>query len=145
MLYERTHTRLIKNLGGIFRRMPIFSAFFFITLLSSIALPGTNGFVGEFLILLGAFQRNKPLAAIAALGMILSACYMLWMYQRVFLGTLSTKDVSHLKDLSLREILVLLPLIGLILWIGIYPTPILNAIETIPIAAMVSIISGGKM
>ncbi len=129
MIYERRHTRLIEDFGGIAKVMPLFSAVFMIVTLSSIGLPLTNGFVGEFLILLGVFKANMVYAIIAASGVILSACYMLWMYQRVIFGKITKKENEGLSDLSWREKIILLPLIILIFWIGIYPKPFLDRIE----------------
>ena len=129
MLYERRHTRLIEDFGGIAKVMPTFSAFFMIVMLSSIGLPFTNGFVGEFLILLGTFKSNAVYAIIAASGVILAACYMLWMYQRVIFGKVTNPENQKLTDLTPREKLILVPLVILIFWIGIYPKPLFERIE----------------
>jgi len=129
MIYERRHTRLIEDFGGIAKVMPTFSAFFMIVMLSSIGLPLTNGFVGEFLILLGTFKANTVYGVIATTGVILAACYMLWMYQRVIFGNVTNPKNQNLKDIDTRERLVLIPLILFIFWIGIYPKPFLNRIE----------------
>ena len=129
MIYERRHTRLIEDFGGLAKVMPLFSTVFMIVTLSSIGLPLTNGFVGEFLILLGVFKANMVYAIIAATGVILSACYMLWMYQRVIFGKITKKENEGLSDLSWREKIILLPLVILIFWIGIYPKPLLDRIE----------------
>ncbi len=128
MIYERRHTRMIDDFGGIAKVMPVFSAFFMIVMLSSIGLPFTNGFVGEFLILLGTFKANVYYAVFAATGVILAACYMLWMYQRVIFGKVTKPENEKLIDLTIREKVVLIPLIILIFWIGMYPTPFLNRI-----------------
>jgi NADH-quinone oxidoreductase subunit M len=129
MLYDRRHTRLIADFGGIAKVMPIFAAFFLVVSLSSIGLPGLNGFVGEFLTLLGAFQALPTFAVIAALGVILAAVYMLWMYQRVMFGELTHDDNRRLLDLKAREIMVLLPIVLVIVWIGVYPQPFLTRME----------------
>jgi len=129
MIYERRHTRLIADYGGLWKQMPLFSAFFLIIALSSIALPFTNGFVGEFLILLGAFHANKAWAVFAALGMILSAAYMLWMFQRVFFGPLKNPANTGLADLNAREVATLVPLVILVFWIGITPRFFLNPVR----------------
>jgi NADH-quinone oxidoreductase subunit M len=121
MLYERRHTRLIAEFGGLWKVMPAFSLLFLIVTLSSLALPGLNGFVGEFLVLLGTFQVNRALAAVATLGIIFAAVYLLWMYQRVFFGAVSHDANRRLLDLSLREWAVLLPILLFIVWIGVYP------------------------
>lgn len=129
MLYERRHTRMIEEFGGLSKVMPIYATLFLIVTLSSIGLPGLNGFVGEFLILLGAFQSNMVYGVIAALGVIFAAVYMLWMFQRVMFGEITKEENKNLKDLSLREILVLLPLIFFIIQIGVYPKPFLSRMD----------------
>jgi NADH-quinone oxidoreductase subunit M len=129
MLYERRHTRMIEDFGGLSRVMPIYAVFFMIVTLSSIGLPGLNGFVGEFLILLGTFKSNTIYAVFAALGVILAAVYMLRMFQRVMFGEVTREENKKLKDLSLREIVVLLPLIFFIILIGVYPKPFLSKMD----------------
>jgi NADH-quinone oxidoreductase subunit M len=121
MVYERRHTRLIADFGGLSRVMPIFAAFFMIVTLSSIGLPGTNGFVGEFLILLGAFRSNTTYGVLAATGVVLGAAYMLWMFQRVMFGVITKPENEKLKDLNKREIVTLIPMVILIFLMGIYP------------------------
>lgn len=129
MIYDRRHTRMINEFGGLAKVMPVFSTVFMIVMLSSIGLPLTNGFVGEFLILLGVFKANVAYAVIAASGVVLSACYMLWMYQRVIFGKITKEANRTLKDLSIREKLILAPLLVLIFWVGIYPQPFFERIE----------------
>ena len=129
MIYERRHTRLIEEFGGLSKVMPVFATCFMIVTLSSIGLPGLNGFVGEFLILLGTFKVNVTYAVIAALGVILSAVYMLWMFQRVMFGAITKEANKSLKDLSPRELIVLIPLILFIIQIGVYPKPYLSRME----------------
>jgi NADH-quinone oxidoreductase subunit M len=129
MLYERRHTRMIADLGGLFTSMPVWTTFFVIVALSSIGLPFTNGFVGEFLILLGTFKVNAAYAIIAATGMILAACYMLWMLQRVVFGEITDEKNRSIRDLNLREKLILVPLVVLIFWIGIYPSTFFRPME----------------
>ena len=126
MIYERRHTRMIADFGGLATPMPIFATIFMIVTLSSIAVPGTNGFVGEFLILLGTFKSNILYGTIAATGVIFSACYMLWMFQRVVWGEVTNVKNRELADLSLREIVIFLPLLLFIVWIGVYPNTFLN-------------------
>jgi NADH-quinone oxidoreductase subunit M len=133
MIYERTHTRAISEYGGVAKLMPVFAAFLMIVSLSSIGLPGLNGFVGEFLILLGAFNStllgSHAYAAFAALGVIFSAVYLLWMYQRVMLGPVREGGLYNghtLTDLTTREIATLIPIVLFIVWIGVYPRTFLS-------------------
>ena len=125
IVYERTHTREISDYGGLAKTMPIFAAFFMVFTLAAIGLPGTCGFIGEWLILLGAFQAKPLVAILAASGLILGAWYMLWLYQRVFFMEVGEK-VKVLKQLRLREVLTLSPMVLLIFWIGIYPDVFLD-------------------
>ncbi len=129
MIYERRHTRMIEDFGGIAKVMPVFATFFMIVSLSSIGLPFTNGFVGEFLILLGTFQSNMWYAVFATSGVVLAAAYMLWMYQRVIFGKVTNPENERLTDLTLRERVILIPLVLLIFWVGIYPKPLFDRIE----------------
>ncbi len=121
MIYERRHTRMIKDFGGIAKVMPVFATFFMIATLSSVAVPGTNGFVGEFMILVGAFRSFPIFAVVAASGAILGALYMLWMYQRVMFCPLDKPENEKLKDLNAREIITLLPLAVLVFVMGFFP------------------------
>ena len=129
VLYERRHTRLISEYGGIWKVMPAFGVVFLIVTLSSIALPGTNGFVGEYLVLLGAFKTHWPYAVLASLGVILSAVYMLTMFQRVMFGPVGNPKNEGLPDLRPREWAVFAPLLALIFILGLYPKPVLERIE----------------
>jgi NADH-quinone oxidoreductase subunit M len=129
IIYERRHTRLIEEFGGLSRPLPVFAVFFMIVTLSSIGLPGLNGFVGEFLILLGAFKFNWIYAVIAALGVILAAVYMLWMFQRVMFGKVTKPVNEGLKDLNLREFLIFVPIVAAIVLIGVYPNLLLRKME----------------
>jgi NADH-quinone oxidoreductase subunit M len=125
MIYERTHTREIAAYGGLATTMPVFAGFFLLFTLAAVGLPGTNGFIGEFLILLGGFERAPWAAVVAASGLILGAWYMLWLYQRIFFN--EVKDSMHgLTQLNLREILTLVPMVVLIFWIGLYPNALLG-------------------
>jgi len=121
VIYERTHTRLIADYGGIAARVPVYATFLLVITLSSIGLPGTNGFIGEFTILLGAFLHSKPYAVIASLGIILGAGYMLWLYQRVAFGKITNPHNEHLADMNMREVVAALPLVALVFIIGLYP------------------------
>ena len=127
-MYERRHTRQISELGGLQKSAPVFAAAFTLVMLSSVGLPGMNGFVGEFLILLGAFVANPWITSVAATGVILAALYLLWAYQRVFHGP-AEGDNAEMEDLRISEGLVLLPMIVLIVFLGIYPKPMLERIE----------------
>ncbi len=126
MIYERRHTREISSFGGIAQVMPVFTVFFLITTFSSIGLPVLNGFVGEYLILLGTFTTNKPAAVIATSGVILSAVYMLWMVRRVFFGAVTSEANQKLQDLNTREKLVAVALVLPMFWIGVYPSSFLS-------------------
>ncbi|MDA0986840.1 MAG: NADH-quinone oxidoreductase subunit M [Bacteroidetes bacterium] len=130
MIYERRHTREISDFGGLAKSIPIFSTFFMIVTLSSIGLPGLNGFVGEFLILVGSFNSSNLnsnwFTIFATSGVILSAVYMLWMFQRVIFGKIKNEANSKISDLSKREVAVLVPIIIFIIWIGVYPTTFLS-------------------
>jgi NADH-quinone oxidoreductase subunit M len=122
MIYDRRHTRLIADFGGLWKVVPAFSVVLLIVSLSSLGLPGLNGFVGEFLILLGLFQTSKLLAALATIGIVFAALYLLWMYQRVAFGPLTQDANRQIADLSPREWAVLLPVLVFIVWIGVHPT-----------------------
>jgi NADH-quinone oxidoreductase subunit M len=122
MIYERRHSRLIADFGGLWKIIPAFSALFMIVSLSSLGLPGLNGFVGEFLILLGAFQVSWLMAALATTGIIFAAVYLLWMYQRVIFGDVTHEANRRLTDLNVREWAVLVPVLLFIVWIGVHPT-----------------------
>jgi len=123
-IYERTHSRLIADNRGLAGPMPRYATFLVIFALSSLGLPGTNSFVGEFLVLIGTFAWNQAAAVVASLGIILAAAYLLWMVQRVAFGP--PEEGSRLTDLNVREMATFAPLVALVFWIGIYPAPILN-------------------
>ena len=129
VIYDRRHTRLIKEFGGLSKQMPIYAVCFMIVALSSIGLPGMNGFVGEFLILLGIFQVNGLWAACATSGVILAACYILWMFQRVMFLELKNPENMKLKDMNMRELITIVPLLILIFWIGLYPKPFMKTFD----------------
>jgi NADH-quinone oxidoreductase subunit M len=126
VIYERRHTRQIADFGGLWKTMPVYAAVFLVVMLSSIGLPGTNGFISEFLVLLGAFRTEWSWAVFAAIGVVLGALYMLWMFQRVMFGPLKNPANERLADLTTREGLVFVPLLILIFWIGFDPQPILD-------------------
>src|SRR5438876_2754565 len=129
ILYERRHTRLISEFGGLATPMPNFAAVYLIISLSSLGLPLLNVFIGEFTILQGAFQVSKAWAAWGTLGVILGAAYLLWLYQRVMFGPVTLPVNEHLPDLNLREMATLVPLVFMAFWIGIYPKPFFSLIE----------------
>ncbi len=148
MIYERRHTRDMDAFGGLWKVMPVYAVLTLIVTLSSMGLPGLNGFVGEFTILLGAFGskvlRNPWFAALAAIGVILAAVYLLYMFQKLFLGPVDKEENRKLLDMNFREIVTLVPLLILIFWIGLYPSPFFNLmeasvaklVESIQVAAM---------
>ena len=130
ILYERRHSRLIKDYGGIVSIMPKYAVLLMIFALAAIGLPGTSGFIGEFLILMGTFKESFLVATIASLGVVLAAAYMLWLYKRVVFGKLINKDLLKMPDLNKSEIFILTSLALPVLFFGIYPEPLLNTIET---------------
>jgi NADH-quinone oxidoreductase subunit M len=130
MIYERRHSRLIADFGGLWAVVPVFSAILLVVTLSSIGLPGLNGFVGEFLILVGAFQWNRLAAALGTAGIIFAAVYLLWMYQRVIFGEVRHEENRRLSDLTARELWTLAPILVLIVWIGVYPRPFTAVTES---------------
>jgi NADH-quinone oxidoreductase subunit M len=128
-VYERRHTRLISEYGGLWKQTPLYASIFLVTMLSSIGLPGLNGFIGEFLIMLGAFKANVWAGVFAVSGIVLGAVYMLWMYQRVIFGPLKNEENKKLLDLSPREVAIFAPLVALMLVMGLYPQPLLTRME----------------
>ncbi|MBI4271154.1 MAG: NADH-quinone oxidoreductase subunit M [Candidatus Rokubacteria bacterium] len=141
MIYERRHTRLIADFGGLWKVIPAFSAVFLLVTLSSLGLPGLNGFVGEFLILVGAFQVSGWLAAAATSGIVFAALYMLWMYQRVIFGEVTREENRGLRDLTPREWAVLAPVVIFIVWIGVYPTTFTGKTEA-SVEALIAQVQG---
>ena len=129
VLYERAHTRQIADFGGVAKVMPVFSAFFLVAVLSSLGLPGLNGFVGEFLCFYGIFSANGVWAMVAVSTVILAAAYLLWMFQRVMHGPLCNENLKSLPDLNRREIALALPLVVLMFWMGLFPGPFLRKMD----------------
>ena len=129
MIYERRHTRLIEAYGGIARVVPMFAAVLTIVTFSSIGVPGTNGFVGEFLVLIGSFRTEPVLTLIATTAVIISAGYLLWAIQRILFNSLDNPENERIPDLNRRELAVVLPLIAAIVWLGVYPAPVLNRMQ----------------
>jgi NADH-quinone oxidoreductase subunit M len=126
VIYDRMHTREIAAYGGLVERMPQYAFAFMIFTMANVGLPGTSGFIGEFLTLLAIFEVNTWVAALATLGVILSAAYMLWLYRRVIFGALTRESLRGILDLDRREVLALAPLIVLTILFGFYPAPILD-------------------
>ncbi len=141
VVYERRHTRMIADYGGLSKTMPVYATIFMILTMSSIGLPGLNGFIGEFAILAGTFQTWPWAAVVATSGIILGAAYMLWMFQRVMFGPINTVN-AEMADLSTREILVFAPLIAACFWLGLYPKPLMTLMEA-PAAKLVEQVSPG--
>ena len=129
MIYERTHTRMIGDYTGLFKELPVYGAFFLIIVLSSMGMPGTNGFIGELFVLLGAFKANWYYAVLVVMGVLFGAVYLLWLFQRVFLGNYYYGGKGPLLDLSFREIIVALPLLIMVFWIGLFPRPFLRVMD----------------
>src|SRR6185503_12963356 len=129
MIYERRHTRMIEAYGGIARAVPLFATLLTIVSLSSIGVPGTNGFVGEFLVLVGSFRTHPVLALISATAVIFAAAYLLWAIQRILFNPLDKPENAHIPDLNRRELAILIPLIAAIIWLGVYPAPVLRRME----------------
>jgi NADH-quinone oxidoreductase subunit M len=142
VLYERRHTRLISEFGGLSTPMPNFAAVYLIVTLSSLGMPLLNGFVGEFTILRGIFEVRWQWAAWGTLGVVLGAAYLLWLYQRVMFGNVTNLSNEHLPDLNWREYATLLPLVAFAFWIGIYPKPFFNAVKT-PVDQIVARVNPG--
>jgi NADH-quinone oxidoreductase subunit M len=126
VVYDRMHSRDIATYGGLVNRMPVYAAVFMLFTMANVGLPGTSGFVGEFLTLLGTFKVNVHVATLATLGVILSACYALWLYRKVIFGKLEKPALANIRDMSAREIAVFAPLIVLTLLFGVYPKPVLD-------------------
>tara|TARA_B100000902_G_C27321327_1_gene924776 strand:- start:5043 stop:6524 length:1482 start_codon:yes stop_codon:yes gene_type:complete len=129
VVYDRLHTREISRYGGLVNKMPMYAFTFMIFILASLGLPGTSGFVGEFLVLLSIFSINTYFAVFATTGVVLAATYSLWLYRRMIFGALIKDDLSEMLDLTRREIIIFVPLIALTILIGIYPKPVIDIIE----------------
>src|SRR5438445_5753826 len=129
VVYERRHTQLLVDYGGLARSMPLYATFFVIAVLSSIGLPGLNGFVGEFLILAGSFKTQPAWTILAATGVILAAIYLLWLVQRVFFGPITNEENRSVPDIAWNEIAAMVPLVVLMVWIGLYPNVFLRRME----------------
>jgi NADH-quinone oxidoreductase subunit M len=146
MVYDRTHTRDLGRMGGLAGTMPVLAGVFLFVALSSVGLPGLNGFVGEFLILLGTFTVTRAYAVIAVTAVVLAAVYLLWAYQRAMHGEVTAEEHRRLPDLSVREHAILVPILAGILLIGVFPRPLLDRIQPSvrATAACVQVASTGR-
>ena len=126
VIYDRMHTREIDAYGGLVNRMPAYALIFMLFTMANVGLPGTSGFIGEFLTLMGIFQVNTWVALVATSGVILSAAYALWLYRRVVMGDLIKESLRTIKDMSRREKAIFAPLVVMTIWMGVYPAPILD-------------------
>ncbi len=129
VLYDRFHSRMISSYGGLVNIMPKYALLLMIFALGTLGLPGTSGFVGEFLVLVGVFQKNIIVAVLASLGVILAAAYMLWLYRRVIFGRVASTEIRELNDLNKTEVYILSSLAFLIIFFGFYPEPLFNTID----------------
>ncbi|MDB4990877.1 MAG: NADH-quinone oxidoreductase subunit [Myxococcaceae bacterium] len=129
VIYERRHTRQLSEFGGLAKVMPLYTLLFVIVTMSSVGLPGTNGFIGEFLVLIGAFRTFPILAVIAATSVIIAAAYLLWAIQRILFNALDKTENEHVSDLNRRELALMLPLLAGIIWLGVYPAPVLRRMQ----------------
>jgi NADH-quinone oxidoreductase subunit M len=143
LIYERRHTKDIAQFGGLAHVMPLYATFTLIIFLASLGLPLLNGFIGEFMILQGAYAANPVWAYWAVSGVVLGAAYLLWLYQRVFWGKVTNEENAHLKDLNARELATLVPLVALCFWIGVYPKPFLAFLH-VPMAHVASVVQPGR-
>jgi NADH-quinone oxidoreductase subunit M len=149
VIYDRMHTRMIADYGGLVNRMPAYALVFMVFTMANVGLPGTSGFVGEFLTMLGAFEANTWVAFFAATGVILSAGYALWLFRRVVFGELAKPSLKHILDLDRRELVTLMPLLFLTILFGVYPAPILHmgspAIDGLVAQVQAAIAAGGAL
>jgi NADH-quinone oxidoreductase subunit M len=137
VVYDRLHTREIDRYGGLANNMPLYAFVFMVFMLASVGLPGTSGFVGEFLVLTGVFQANTWVALLACTGVILGAAYMLYLYRRVIFGELTKPDLKVMADLDRREIAIFAPVVAVVMWMGVYPLPFLDVMD-VSVAQMLS-------
>ena len=137
VIYDRMHTREIAAYGGLVNRMPIYAAIFMVFTLANVGLPGTTGFIGEFLTLLGTFRVNTLVATLASLGLILSVCYALWLYRKVVLGPLEKPSLAGIRDVETREVVIFAPLLILTILFGVYPKPVLD-MSAVSVTALVT-------
>lgn len=145
MIYERRHSRQIESYGGIARVVPVFAALLTLVALSSIGLPGTNGFVGEFLVLLGSFRPFPIFTIVATTGVIFAAVYLLWAIQRILFNPLDKKENEKIPDLNWREIGLMTPIVVVIIWLGVYPAPVLRRMEVAAQGLVTQVERGARM
>jgi len=143
VIYERRHTRMLADYGGIARTMPVYATLFIISMLSSVGLPGLNGFVGEFLILSGSFKTQPKAAIIAATGVILAAIYLLWLVQRVFFGPITNEENRNIPEIAWNEFAAMVPLVVLMVWIGVHPNTFLRKM-TPSVEQLLSVVERGR-
>ncbi len=129
VLYDRLHTKKISSFGGLAARMPKYALVFMLFTLAAVGLPGTSGFVGEFLVIVGAYKVNTAVAGLAATGLVLGAAYMLWLYWRVMFGALKKEALKNVLDINVREVLIFVPIIALVIYLGVYPNALLKPLE----------------
>ncbi|MCA3576141.1 MAG: NADH-quinone oxidoreductase subunit M [Bradyrhizobium sp.] len=136
VVYDRLHTREIARYGGLAKNMPVYALFFMLFTMASVGLPGTSGFVGEFLVFMGAYKASSWMTLVILTGIILGAAYALYLYRRIIFGSLDKEDLKALTDLSVREKIIMIPIAAVVLWMGVYPKPFLDPIHA-PVAALV--------
>jgi NADH-quinone oxidoreductase subunit M len=144
MIFERRHSRQLADFGGLAKVVPVFATLLTIVALSSIGLPGTNGFVSEFLVMVGSFKTYPYMTTISAIGVILAAAYLLWALQRIIYNPLDKPANEHLTDLNWREIGLLVPVLAAILWLGLYPKPLLARMEAATTSFVRTVESGAS-
>jgi NADH-quinone oxidoreductase subunit M len=137
VVYDRLHTREIARYGGLATNMPAYALFFMLFTMASVGLPGTSGFVGEFLVFMGAFRTSSWMTFVILTGIILGAAYALYLYRRIIFGALEKVDLKSLRDLSPRELAIMVPLAAVVLWMGVYPKPFLDPIHA-PVSAILA-------
>ncbi len=144
-MYDRLHTRDISAYGGVAAVMPRYAVFFMFMMLASVGLPGTSGFVGEMLVLVGAWKASSWVAFFTATGLVLGATYMLWLYRRVMFGKVVSAEVEAMERIGRREMLIFAPLTVLVLWFGVYPASLLDVMTSSILAVLDNAASGGAM
>jgi NADH-quinone oxidoreductase subunit M len=144
VMYDRVHSREIADYGGVVNTMPRFAAFFMLFVMANAGLPATSGFVGEFMVILGAVQYNFWIALVAGTTLVLGAAYSLWMYKRVIFGEVANKHVADLVDVNRRELVILTLLAALVLWMGLYPKPVTDLMDA-SVAQLLKHVAASKL